>query len=238
MALNLSPAEYAKISARIWKNECAGTINGLTSWNRGEDFTSMGIGHFIWYPAGKHGPFEESFPEMIAFLKRQGASVPKWVVPVPPCPWKTRQDFMANFNGSQMRSLRNFLANTVSLQGRFLAERLENALPKMLGAVSASERERIRANFYRVAETPAGMYGLIDYVNFKGEGTLDTERYAGRGWGLLQVLEGMQQSGPAVNEFSKSAARVLEQRVRNSPRERRENRWLPGWLHRVASYRS
>ena len=34
---------------------------------------------------------------------------------------------------------------------------------------------------------------LIDYVNFKGEGVLETERYRGRGWGLLQVLEGMPE---------------------------------------------
>jgi hypothetical protein len=235
-ALNLSSSEYAKIAARIWKNECAGTVSGLTSWNRGEDFASVGIGHFIWYPAGKHGPFEESFPELIAFLKNQNATVPEWLLGAPPCPWRTRQEFLADFNGQRMRSLRSFLANTVSLQGRFLAQRLENALPKMLKAAPASERERIRENFYRVASGPSGMYALIDYVNFKGEGTLATERYAGKGWGLLQVLEGMQ-NGSAVNEFSKSAVRVLELRVHNSPSERHENRWLPGWLNRVDSYR-
>lgn len=235
-ALNLSPSDYAKIGARVWKNECAGTISGLTSWNRGEDFASLGIGHFIWYPAGQHGPFEESFPELIAFLRRQGASVPGWLLETQYCPWKTRQEFLADSNNQKMRSLRNFLANTITLQSRFLAERLENALPKMLKAAPVAKRERIESNFYRVASGPSGMYALIDYVNFKGDGTLPTERYAGQGWGLLQVLQGMQ-NGPAVSEFSKSAKRILELRVRNSPPGRQEKRWLTGWLDRVDSYR-
>jgi hypothetical protein len=234
-ALNLSPSDYTKIGARVWKNECAGTISGLTSWNRGEDFASLGIGHFIWYPRGQHGPFEESFPELIAFLKRQGASVPGWLLRTSSCPWNTRQEFLADFESQKMRSLRNFLACSISLQSRFLAERLENALPKMLNAAPASDRQRIESNFYRVASGPSGMYALIDYVNFKGDGTLPTERYANQGWGLLQVLQGMQK-GPAVSEFSKSAKRVLELRVRNSPPGRQEKRWLPGWLDRVDSY--
>ncbi|PWU09135.1 MAG: hypothetical protein C5B47_03875, partial [Verrucomicrobia bacterium] len=195
-----------------------------------------GIGHFIWYPAGRHGPFEESFPELILFLRRHGASVPNWLLESQSCPWKTRREFLADFESQKMRSLRNFLANTVPLQSRFLAERLENALPKMLRAVPTTQRKRVESNFYRVAARPSGMYALIDYVNFKGEGTLPTERYAGQGWGLLQVLQGMRD-GPAVQEFSKSAKRVLELRVRNSPPVRQEKRWLPGWLDRVDSYR-
>jgi hypothetical protein len=76
-------------------------------------------------------------------------------------------------------------------------------------------------------------------VNFKGEGVLATERYAGQGWGLLQVLEGMSQesSGPeAVKNFAESAKKVLTTRVRNSPPARNESRWLPGWLNRINTY--
>ncbi len=43
-----------------------------------------------------------------------------------------------------------------------------------------------------MAASPNGVYALVDYVNFKGEGTLATERYQDHGWGLLQVLEGMK----------------------------------------------
>src|SRR5207302_10701743 len=94
-----------------------------------------------------------------------------------------------------------------------------------------------RAQFERMLGSgAAGAVALIDYVNFKGEGTLDSERYKGKGWGLLQVLEGMSGTGTPARDFSNSARDVLVRRVRNSPPERHEERWLPGWKNRVASY--
>ena len=76
-------------------------------------------------------------------------------------------------------------------------------------------------------------------MNFKGEGVLETERYKGRGWGLLQVLEGMSDASGAspLGEFADSAERVLRERVKNAPPERKEQRWLAGWLERVETYR-
>jgi hypothetical protein len=139
-----------------------------------------------------------------------------------------------------MIRLRKFLAATIDLQADFLVERLQKALPKMLAAAAPSERVDIERQFNRVASSAQGCYALIDYVNFKGEGTLATERYRGRGWGLLQVLEGMSgtERGPAAaREFAESAAKVLRERVANSPPQRHESRWLPGWLNRVATYR-
>jgi len=81
-----------------------------------------------------------------------------------------------------------------------------------------------------------GTFALIDYVNFKGEGTLETERYKGQGWGLLQVLETMPEGGDPVREFSQAAKATLARRVRNAPPERHEERWLPGWDARVERY--
>ena len=92
-------------------------------------------------------------------------------------------------------------------------------------------------NFHGVASSAAGRYALVDYVNFKGEGVLRTERYKDEGWGLLQVLSEMRATGPdPVKEFSRAASAVLRRRVANSPAERREAKWLPGWLNRVNSY--
>ena len=48
--LTLSPEEARRIGRLIWRNESGGTRGGLTSWNAGEDFASLGIAHFIWYP--------------------------------------------------------------------------------------------------------------------------------------------------------------------------------------------
>jgi hypothetical protein len=240
-AVTLSRAEARRVGQKIWQNECGGTVAGLTSWNAGENFASLGIGHFIWYPKGVRGPFEESFPELAAFASGRGAKLPAVVAAnrESGCPWKSRAEFMSASQSPDMKELRAFLASTVDLQVDFLVQRLQQALPKMLAAAPAADRANIERQFERVASTPQGCYALVDYVNFKGEGVLDTERYNGQGWGLFQVLAGMsgsERGAAAAQEFSRSARAVLTTRVRNSPPERNESRWLPGWLQRVNTY--
>ena len=242
-AVRVSDAEAARIGRRIWQNECAGTVSGLTSWNTGENFASLGINHYIWYPRGGSGPFEESFPGLIASLTARGVAVPEWLRGVRghDCPWPDRAAFEADRGGDRLTGLRAFLARpeVVALQARFSADRLAAAVPKMTDALpDPAAKARVRDRFTRVADAPGGVYALVDYVNFKGEGTSPTERYAGRGWGLLQVLEGMEDGGSRspAGAFAASAARVLTERVRNAPPERKESRWLPGWLTRVRGY--
>ena len=238
-AINLSPAETRRIGNRIWQNECGGTVAGLTSWNTGENFASLGIGHFIWYPKGVRGPFDESFPKFVEFARGRGTKLPEVVTGNSSCPWNSRTEFNGAAQTPAMKELRGFLARTIDLQAEFLVHRLRQALPKMLAEGGASNQSQVQERFDRVASTANGCYALVDYVNFKGEGVLATERYAGQGWGLLQVLEGMKQqtSGrEAVKSFAESAKAVLRNRVRNSPPERNEARWLPGWLKRVETY--
>ena len=234
--IKISDAEADRIGQKIWRNECAGSRDGLTAWNKGEEFPSLGIGHFIWYPQGQRGPFKESFPALKDYLQAQGVELPGWLASAEACPWPDRTAFMADFRSKRMEELRSLLASTVGSQARFAALRLESALPQILAAAPASEREKIRANFYRVANAPGGLYPLMDYVNFKGEGTSPTERYQGQGWGLLQVLAGMSETGSPTAAFSKSADRVLTRRIELSPPARGEKRWLPGWRNRVATY--
>ena len=234
-AAALSDSELDSIGRRVWQNECGGTRDGLTSWNAGESFASLGIGHFIWYPRGQDGPFEESFPDLVKFLAANGREVPEWLRG--DCPWSNRASFQADFRSARMNELRDLLAGTIRLQSRFLAQRMRAALPKMLAAAPAGQRENVRAQFERLAASGAGTFALIDYVNFKGEGTKSSERYQGEGWGLLQVLAGMTGSGAgAAGECGASAARVLTRRVENSPAERGESKWLPGWKNRVRAY--
>jgi hypothetical protein len=233
----LSEGELTKIGRRVWQNECNGSIEGLTSWNSGENFASLGIGHFIWYPRGVHGPFDESFPKLLAFLKERKGAMPDWLQTATDCPWPDRAAFMADLQSDRMKELRAFLARTVHQQAAFLAERSREALPKMLTAAPAERRAYIEEQYHRLATTGAGVFALIDYVNFKGEGVLPTERYQGEGWGLLQVLTHMRGKGSgAARDFSNSAREVLERRIRNSPPERGEQRWLAGWKNRVESY--
>jgi hypothetical protein len=239
-AVALSHGDILRIGKKIWQNECNGTIAGLTSWNEGENFASLGIGHFIWYPKNQRGPFEESFPKLVSFIASRGAKLPALLLRIEetPCPWNSRAEFLHAQHTPAMNQLRQFLANTVDFQAEFLIARLQNALPKMLAEAAHSDRANVQQQFERMASTPEGCFALADYVNFKGEGVLRTERYQGQGWGLLQVLESMQGTEPAtaVNEFSHSAKTVLKRRVENAPPERHESRWLSGWLHRVNSY--
>ena len=239
-ATTLSHVDVLKIGKKIWQNECNGTIAGLTSWNAGEDFASLGIGHFIWYPEGRRGPFEESFPKLVSFISKRGAKLPTLLLGTgeKPCPWNSRTEFLRAEHSTEMNQLRRFLTDTIDLQAEFLIARLESALPKMLAEAAPSDRANVKTQFERLTKTPQGCYALIDYVNFKGEGVLHTERYQGQGWGLFQVLEathGTSDAG-AVDEFARSAKAVLTRRVQNSPPERHESRWLSGWIRRVNSY--
>lgn len=238
--ITLSPADAQAVGKKIWQNECSGTIEGLTSWNEGEDFPSLGIGHFIWYVDGREGPFEESFPPLIEFMKRlQVPNIPA-IAQSSGSPWNSRETFLAQQSSPGMRQLRSFLANTVGTQTAFIVQRLEAAMPKMLAETrGATEKERLRRNFYAVAESRQGIYALIDYVNFKGEGTNPNERYQGQGWGLRDVLLAMQGNPRGVDaaiEFGEAAKRTLLRRIANSPPERGESRWKAGWMNRCKTY--
>ena len=237
--VRISDADALRIGKKIWQNESNGTVAGLTAWNAGENFASLGIGHFIWYPQGVHGPFDESFPKLLAFARERGIAIPAWLNQSSACPWNSRAEFSGAQNSERMRELRQFLSRTIDLQAQFMVARLQQSLAKMLDEAAPVDRANVERQFARVARTPHGCYALVDYVNFKGEGVLHTERYRGEGWGLLQVLEQMHgsENGPsAAREFSSSAAAMLRRRVQNSPPERHEARWLPGWLNRVHSY--
>jgi len=237
----ISHSDALKVGKRVWQNECNGTISGLTSWNQGEDFASLGIGHFIWYPKGRQGPFEESFPKLVSFVSSRGAKLPTLLLGVgrvQPCPWNSRAEFLQAQNTVEMNQLRRFLVDNIDLQAEFLVARLEASLPKMLAEAALADRTNVQKQFERLTKTPQGCYALIDYVNFKGEGVLHTERYQGKGWGLLQVLEAMQGNSDsgAPDEFARAAKVVLSRRVQNAPSDRHESRWLTGWLRRVSSY--
>lgn len=223
-----------ELGRRIWQNECAGSVRGLVSWNAGEAFPSLGIGHFIWYPAGVQEAFDESFPAFVRYARAKGVQVPAYFNG--PAPWTDKAEFEADRSGLADQ-MRRWLAANVDIQTRFIILRSRMALQRMVQ--QSSRPEAVRARYAALANTTQGMYCLVDYVNFKGEGTKETERYKGEGWGLLQVLEEMQgyPTGQAATaEFSRAAAAVLTRRVQNAPAARGEQRWLAGWLNRCRTY--
>ncbi|MBS0648002.1 MAG: hypothetical protein JSS10_02110 [Verrucomicrobia bacterium] len=237
--LAISSQEAQKVGEKIWQNECSGKFESLTHWGERENFPSLGIGHFIWYPVGQRDRFQEKFPDLLTFIQKQGIVLPSWLKTAEGCPWKSRQEFYDQIQSPQMKELRELLFDTRNLQALFIAERLEKALPKMTEKLSPTEKEKITAVFNRLASTPQGLYALIDYVNFKGEGTDPKETYQGQGWGLLQVLQGIpSSSNNVVADFAESAKKVLAQRVKNARMEKNEEKWLKGWFNRLETYQT
>ena len=230
------------IADKVFKNETSGDPAKLVVWNAQEEFASLGIGHFIWYPEGRSGPYTETFPGLLEYTKSQKVPLPAWLQnrQVRGAPWQNKLAFDNAQNDQQVTELRNFLRQTMNLQANYMAARLTRALPSMLAQVPPQDHDRVLKNYQAVEKSPKGLYPLLDYVNFKGEGTSPTERYNGQGWGLLQVLQTMNPvdaGAPALAEFSRAAEVVLTHRIANSPAERQEAKWLAGWRARLATYR-
>lgn len=235
LQLTLSNEQAQRIGEQIWKNEAAGKIENLIVWNKGEEFPSLGLGHFIWYPKNVDGPFQQSFPALIPYLKNN-RYFPPWLAQQKHAPWQSREQFYAQINNTKTLELRRLLYHTFAEQTQFIVDRFQAVLPTLLRQIEDhQQRTDIRQQLQRLLQQPAGTYALIDYVNFKGEGTSEKERYRGQGWGLLQVLQRMKsEANDPVAEFARAADQVLTQRVKNAPRD--ESRWLPGWRKRLQSY--
>lgn len=237
---SLSQEEALKIGKRIWNNECRGTVEGLTSWNEGEEFASMGIGHFIWYPENASCRFKQTFPDLILFLKEKGSDVPKWLLERSYCPWNSKEEFAKAQQDPRMISLRHFLTKHVDGQILFMINRLQKALPGIIQQLDDVQKAHVIEQFSRLASSSEGIYPLLDYLNFKGEGITEGECYQGKRWGLLQVLEGMhgKEAGfAAIEEFVNVAKQLLMQRIALSPPERNEQKWLNGWMNRLDTYK-
>lgn len=235
--INPSKEELVHVGEMISKNETGGIKEALVSWNEGEEFPSLGIGHFIWYPKNFKGIFDESFPKLIEFYKKKKIKLPKILEKNRYAPWESKKIFLESKKNQDVKELIKFLDETKDIQILFIYERLKTSLDKM---VKVSENPKhVKEQFERVAVSKNGFYPLIDYVNFKGEGVKITERYNDEGWGLLQILElmeGKEVGEAALKEFSQKAIYVLERRIENSPKERGEERWRKNWISRCQSY--
>lgn len=235
MPVTISKEDTQRIGQQIWQNEGAGKTENLLVWNAGEDFPSLGIGHFIWFPQGVQAPFKESFPQLIPLLSKHPLC-PDWLKTQRTAPWQSREQFLAERNSARTLQLQKLLQHTFTEQMQFILQRWQQSQPALLAHVTdAKQRLLIQQRIQQLLQQPAGVYALIDYVNFKGEGIAEKERYQGEGWGLLQVLLEMKSdSRDPVAEFSRAADVVLTRRVHNAPRD--ETRWLPGWRKRLQTY--
>lgn len=244
--ISLTKTQATMIANKIWQNEGAGLDKYLIHWNEGEDFASLGIGHFIWFSKGHTERFREVFPMVIKYMEQKGVEMPEWLNSHTSLPWNSKEEFYSAKNGKSKKymELFNFLKSTFPYQAEFMAKRLEEALPQILNSIEDSEKkEIIKKRFYDVMTNDNGtinengLYILVDYTNFKGEGTLKSERYNGKGWGLLQVLWNLDESQDNIHKaFAMSASRMLDRRIENSPKARGEVRWRRGWNIRLKTY--
>ncbi len=249
-AIDLSKEELELIGQKIFMNECAAVIACLVEWNEGEAFPSLGIGHFIWYPTGVSEPFTESFPLLIKYMKAQSIILPKSLSTLKPfdAPWPTREHFLAIRGSQEIDELRHFLQSTMDAQIEYMLGRCINAFVKIINDVDVEQQTRIISILNAMLSTDGGIYPLIDYVNFKGEGLALSERYKGVGWGLKQVLLEMPNDAlqgdqgdvlprNIVAAFARSAKTVLKRRAENAPRSIEKDKWYPGWANRIDTYR-
>ena len=244
--IQLTQKQANYIAKKVWQNEGAGKDKYLVWWNKGGDFASVGIGHFIWFPKGHREKFREVFPMVLAFMEKKYVQMPSWLDSKTALPWSSKHTFFKakNSNSERYKELFYFLKKTMSYQAEFMADRLAKALPQILDTLDdPKQKVLIKKRFYEVMHhkngsiNERGLYVLLDYTNFKGEGTLKSERYKGQGWGLLQVLEHMEQKEKnKLKAFALSAKKMLSRRIKNSPPSRGEERWRKGWNTRLNSY--
>ena len=240
--LDITLEQAQDIGKKIWHNECNTRVDQLTFWSENEPFPSIGIGHFIWPPKEYDGIFSRGrFNSVIKFMHEHHVNIPVWILNAEFSSWSTREKFYNEFGSQKMEELRSFLVETVPYQARYMAERLNEAFCEIVLSTPLDKRKSVINHFFEVGRQFNGPYILIDYLNFKHEGTNPKERYAGKGWGLQQVLESMadgdinQKSSPE-KRFALNAKTLLKQRISNSPNPQIEQKWLPGWSNRLNTY--
>lgn len=232
-------ASLAKsIARKVWHNETGSSKEKLLYWNPNEDFLSLGVGHFIWYPKEKKTSFEEIFPSFVKYMIKEGVDVPQWIQNASYCPWENKTSFQTD-HPEKVKELRLFIEGSMDMQGKFLLAQVPKTLHSIIEQLTTKiEKEKVLSALDSITAQPNGIYAIIDYLNFKGSGLSSSERYNGIGWGLLQVFEKLcsYPGQVTVKDFCIEAKKQLENRVANAPDPKKEGKWLKGWQSRIDTY--
>lgn len=227
---SIEPYEFIEFGAKMFANECASKKEYLVWWSPKEDFANFGIGHFIWFPAGKKFPFIEQFPELVGFYLEKNEPIPPVInmYKLTGLPWSSKAELDSD---SRKQEVIDWLASTTGIQAAFIIFKAMDSLKEI-----AANNPEVLYMLNELCETSRGRYAVVDYLNFKGTGLDPKERIRGEGWGLLQVLEILKR--PDVDNFIDAAAEVLKRRVINYTDEQNDLKFIDGWLKRLETYRS
>lgn len=238
-SIRLSPADIQDLTQKIFHNECGQNYDKLIFWNPKETFPSLGIGHFIWVPSKQDTIFTQTFPDLLNYLACKGVKLPTWLDDHKNCPWSRRDEFLSPNSAQQRHELYVLLKNNLHLQTEFMVHRLQQKLEYIIQDLHKPVGQKVERNVALMAESKNGVYALIDYLNFKGDGLNLREHYNGYYWGLKQVLAEMSPCSTnkeAIHEFIRAAQLLLSQRIAHAPRN--ESSWRTGWFNRLETYRN
>jgi hypothetical protein len=253
ITLSLNQDLVENIGRKVLYNETHCQASALVHWNTGELFPSLGIGHAIWFPRNVNPGFQESFPNLMKFIRLRISAQGKMMIPawldmdvIGPAPWADKNEFDNPPIGlaGKKEELQAFLSlpEVVRLQMAYLVYRLETGIYKILADTEwkgdMTGAQKIYDNFLALSSGAFGLRSMVDYTNFKGEGVRWIERtyFNKYQWGLKQVLLQMpDQPTNLYMDFADAAQMMLERVVANVAPERQElaKKWLVGWTVRV-----
>jgi len=227
-------SEANRIGLEIAKNQGVNNKISQIYWCNDDKYASLGIANFIWYSENDERK-QTSFNDLLKYIS-QSQPLPNWLVNIDYPPWNSREEFLSSKHDMFKNQLSHFLQENIDKQTQYLIFKLEDRLPKMLDQIkSPFAKMHLYENFYHIAMQEDGVYALIDYFVFQGDGTLASDRYNNQGWGLLQVLDNMKgNSDNLLREFISSADLLLTRRIANGPAE--EAKQLTNWRMRLNTY--
>ncbi|MFZ4116138.1 MAG: hypothetical protein ACOYK6_05380 [Chthoniobacterales bacterium] len=264
----------------------------LLSWDE-RGFAYVGVCESIWYPEmpAADKKFVGDWEGFCADLKNRGMEVPE--LTLHSAPWHSQEELdadLANLKKSdqeignldqitrknELNDLLTFLKreDVMKIEYGTLVDRLEKAIDpnseaSMLKNLPPAKAEIIKKNFDLVAAindkvgNPLGLYALVDYCNFKGEGVAPAEHYNTQAWGLGEVLfqmEDLCSDISTLNDYivklkftEKRAdidannlstlelfvivgAKVLDDRIENNKIERTRIQGTPAYAEFIARY--